>query len=126
MKIDQYRNRKKRSNGQIHSTSQWQQQQQKKANNYDLEDLKKTVSNSDVRNRYRNFTCTFENTVSQEHNYVCEIHTYISGKTEEENMLRHKWLILIWGKLKTDVEWKKEVTEYKKVLKYIKQHIIYV
>ena len=41
-------------------------------------------------------------------------------------MLRHKWLILIWGKLKTDVEWKKEVTEYKKVLKYIKQHIIYV
>ena len=62
----------------------------KKTSNYDLEHLKKIISNSDIRNRHRILTCTFENTVSQEHNYICEIHTCISDKTEEENMLRHK------------------------------------
>ena len=55
----------------MHSLSEQQQRKIEKANN-DLEDLKKTINNSDIRNRYRIFHSTYENTVSQGHNYVYE------------------------------------------------------
>lgn len=56
----------------MHSLSEDQQRKVEKENNNDLEDLKKTINNSDIRNRYRSFHSTYENTVSQEHNYVYE------------------------------------------------------